>query len=79
MYMVKGSVIKPVTRKNLENCFNKLSKAEFINIWNDVSSCVHYEPDYHIKCPILLVYGEQDELGNIKKIDDRMINTRIEC
>lgn len=64
--MVYGSAIKPDTRKYLENSFNKLSKSEFINIWDGISSCVHYEPNYRIKCPLLLVYGEQDDLGNIK-------------
>ncbi len=65
--MVKGSAIRSETRKYLKDSFNKLSRSEFINIWDGISACVHYEPDYHIKCPLLLVYGEQDELGNIKK------------
>lgn len=65
--MVNASAIKIDTKKYLEESFNKLSKEEFINIWTGLSICIHYEPGYHVNSPLLLVYGEHDKTGNIRK------------
>jgi pimeloyl-ACP methyl ester carboxylesterase len=65
--MVNASAIKTDTKEYLKEKFNELSKEEFINIWTGLSNCIHYEPDYHVKSPLLLVYGEYDKTGNIKK------------
>jgi len=31
------------------------------------AQCIHYEPNYHITQPMLIVRGEHDKLGNIAK------------
>jgi 3-oxoadipate enol-lactonase len=62
-----ASAIKPETKQYIQKKFNELSKEEFIKIWDGVSKCIHYVPDYHVQCPLLLVYGEYDKTGDIKK------------
>jgi hypothetical protein len=65
--MSEASAIKSDTKKYLKDQFNKLSKKEFVNISNGLSKCIHYEPNYHVTCPLLLVYGEHDKTGNMRK------------
>jgi len=65
--MIEASSIKSSTKQYLIEQFNELSKKEFINIWKGLSKCIHYEPNYHVTCPLLLVYGEHDKTGNIRK------------
>jgi pimeloyl-ACP methyl ester carboxylesterase len=65
--MAEASAIKSDTKKYLNEQFNELSKKEFLNIWNGLSKCIHYELNYHVACPLLLVYGEHDKTGNIRK------------
>jgi 3-oxoadipate enol-lactonase len=64
---VDASTIKSTTKKYLKEKFNELSKEEFVKIWGGLSKCIHYEPGYHVQCPLLLVYGEHDKTGNIRK------------
>ncbi|MDR3576713.1 MAG: alpha/beta hydrolase [Anaerolineaceae bacterium] len=44
------------------------TKQQFIAIWNGVVSCLHNEPGYRITQPVLLVHGDGDQTGDIKKI-----------
>ena len=48
--------------------FSMLTKPEFIAIWNGVITCLHDEPGYKIPQPLLLVHGDDDRTGDIKKI-----------
>ena len=41
---------------------------EFVQILLETSSCLHYEPGYQIKKPLLLIVGDKDKTGNIRKI-----------
>ena len=45
-----------------------LSKGEFVQIMMATSACLHYEPGYRIDKPLLLVVGDKDATGNIRKI-----------
>jgi 3-oxoadipate enol-lactonase len=45
-----------------------LSKPQFIALWNGVITCLHDEPNYKITQPMLLVHGDHDQTGDIKKI-----------
>jgi 3-oxoadipate enol-lactonase len=65
--MINASAIKQNTKQYLKEKFNELSKKEFLKIWTGLSKCIHYEPDYHVKSPLLLIYGIYDKTGNIKK------------
>lgn len=43
------------------------SKEEFIKILMAGSVCLHYEPGYKINKPLLLMVGDKDATGNIRK------------
>lgn len=44
-----------------------LSKEEYIQIMMEVANCLHFEPGYQINKPILMLMGEKDNTGNIRK------------
>lgn len=52
----------------LRPAMESLSKDEFINILMATSDCLHYEPDYVINKPLLLMVGDKDTIGNIRKV-----------
>lgn len=60
-------------------CFSKLPKSEFIAIWNGVSTCLHDEPGYQIRQPMLLVHGDKDQTGDILKIAPRWAAASRNC
>jgi 3-oxoadipate enol-lactonase len=52
----------------LRPAMERLSKDEFIQIMLATSACLHYEPGYVIGKPILMVLGDKDATGNIRKV-----------
>jgi 3-oxoadipate enol-lactonase len=60
------SAVKPEVRQYLYKAMSQLTKDVFITIMLGTSLCLHYEPDYTITQPLLLIRGEHDQLGNIK-------------
>jgi pimeloyl-ACP methyl ester carboxylesterase len=44
-----------------------LPKKEFVHIMSEATKCLHYEPDYRIEKPTLLIVGDKDQTGNIRK------------
>ena len=48
--------------------FSMLDKATFLAIWSGVTTCLHDEPGYRITQPMLLVHGDKDQTGDIRKI-----------
>ncbi|MBN2258397.1 MAG: alpha/beta hydrolase [Anaerolineaceae bacterium] len=67
--MSSRSSIDPKVQAYLAEASAKVRKAgNFNHIWNALSLCLHYEPDYQIECPLLLAHGEHDNLGNFKKV-----------
>lgn len=65
---VKASALKSNVQNYLRKVFNQIGKNDFIKIFLATAACLHYEKGYKINKPILLVYGESDQTGNIKKI-----------
>lgn len=51
----------------LRAAMGSLSKADFIQIMLATSQCLHYEPGYSIHKPLLLMVGDRDATGNIRK------------
>jgi 3-oxoadipate enol-lactonase len=45
-----------------------LKKEEYIQIMMATSLCLHYEPGYQIGKPMLMLVGDRDQTGNIRKI-----------
>ncbi len=60
-------------------CFAMIPKREFIAIWNGVSTCLHDEPGYQIRQPMLLLHGDGDQTGDIKKIAPRWAAVSPNC
>lgn len=65
---VKASALTPHVQEYLRNSFKRIGKKDFVKIFLATTFCLHYEQDYQINKPLLLVYGEKDHTGNIKKI-----------
>jgi pimeloyl-ACP methyl ester carboxylesterase len=65
---VKASAIKPDVQAYLSEVFNLMSKDEFATVFLATAGCLHEEPNYHIEQPMLLVHGDKDGTGNIKKV-----------
>jgi len=51
----------------LRASMGNLTKKDFIQIMMATSICLHYEPGYKIAKPLLLIVGEDDRTGNIRK------------
>jgi 3-oxoadipate enol-lactonase len=67
--MATRSSIDPKVQAYLAEASEKVKKAgNFNHIWNALSLCLHYEPEYRIECPLMLAHGEHDNLGNFKKV-----------
>ena len=60
------------SRKDVQDyafeAFSMLTKPQFIALWNGVITCLHDEPGYQITQPVLLLHGDDDQTGDIKKI-----------
>jgi 3-oxoadipate enol-lactonase len=48
--------------------FSMLTKRDYLRIWKGVTECLHDEPGYRIEKPMLLVHGDGDRTGDIRKI-----------
>jgi 3-oxoadipate enol-lactonase len=55
------------------------SKAEFIQIIMAGSVCLHYEPGYATKKPLLLIVGDKDATGNIRKAMPEWARVEPDC
>ena len=58
---------KPAVRQELYGMLSG-SKADFINVMVELTECLHYEPGYKIKNPLLIIVGDKDKTGNIRKV-----------
>ena len=52
----------------LRPAMESLSKDEFIQVLMATAACLHHEPNYLINKPLLLMVGDQDATGNIRKV-----------
>lgn len=55
------------TKEYVKKCFEKMNKECFIEIMMSLFTCLHEDNDYKFKQPVLLVCGNDDKSGNIKK------------
>jgi 3-oxoadipate enol-lactonase len=59
---------KKEVRDYIYKAFSMLTKSTYLTIWHGATTCLHAEPGYKITKPMLLVHGENDKTGDIKKI-----------
>jgi len=52
----------------LRHSIGSITKDEFIQIMMATSLCLHYEPGYKLGKPLLLMVGDKDATGNIRKV-----------
>ncbi len=76
---VQASAVKKDVRAYLEDVFSNLSKEEFSTIFLETVGCLHEEPNYRIEHPLVLVHGEHDGTGNIKKGAQRWAAREPHC
>jgi 3-oxoadipate enol-lactonase len=59
---------KPDVQEYAREAMARVSRKEFLTIWDAAAHTLHEEPGYRIERPLLITHGEQDRLGNIAKI-----------
>jgi pimeloyl-ACP methyl ester carboxylesterase len=64
---VKASAEEESSRDYLRQRFDELSKDEYLVIMDGVDRCIHPEPGYRTPGPTLLLVGEHDKTGDVRK------------
>lgn len=65
---LSATAITKASQELLRPAMESLSKDEFVQILMETSSCLHYEPEFKINKPLLLIVGDKDKTGNIRKV-----------
>jgi len=55
------------TKEYVKQCFEKIEKEDFIEIMMSLFTCLHEDSEFKFKQPLLLICGNDDKSGNIKK------------
>lgn len=76
---VKASSLKREVQAYLQNSFLSIGQEDFANIFYATAACLHTEENYHINKPMLIVCGEHDNTGNIKKIAPLWAKSEPNC
>ena len=72
-------ISRPADRAYMREAFSILTKPEFVAIMAETSLCLHNEPDYYIPKPMLLMVGDKDATGNIRKVAPLWAAHEREC
>lgn len=63
-----ASADTPRAREHIAAMMERVAdKRSFVEILMRLTDVLHYEPDFRIPCPLLMLMGEHDGLGNIAK------------
>ncbi|MBA2682817.1 MAG: alpha/beta hydrolase, partial [Ktedonobacteraceae bacterium] len=73
------STDRPEVRTYLYEAFGQISKAEFTAVILELLKGLHEEPGYQIPVPFLLLHGEHDRTGNIRKIAPAWARAEPQC
>ncbi len=66
--MAEVTVSKPEDQAYFRKVFSTLPKEEFVHIMAEATLCLHEEPGYTIPKPFMLMVGDHDTTGNIRKV-----------
>ncbi|CAN5793572.1 alpha/beta hydrolase [soil metagenome] len=66
-----NTAVTPEAQAYAFEAMRQLTKEDIMKIWNAVTTMLHHEPGYRIEHPLLITHGDQDEVGNIKKISPK--------
>jgi len=61
------TAVSKASQESLRPAVMLHSKEEFVQILMAGSLCLHYEPGYSVNKPLLLMVGDKDTTGNIRK------------
>jgi pimeloyl-ACP methyl ester carboxylesterase len=64
--MTKACSVTEQGRKIIRPMFDELTQREFIESWKGIATCLH-EEEMEFDAPLLVVCGEKDKTGSIKK------------
>lgn len=65
--MAKSTAVTAEVRTYALEAINALDKQEFLVVWRAVTRAIQPRPGYRIEHPLLLVHGDQDRTGNIRR------------
>jgi len=63
----RANAFTPAAQKYLYTLFRQIPKEDLLTIFLETFKCLHYEPGYQITRPLLLLVGDHDTMGNIKR------------
>jgi len=64
---VAVSATSKASQELLRKAMQQMSKKEYVHVLMDATLCLRYEPGYKITQPLLLMMGEKEATGNIRK------------
>lgn len=67
----ENTAVTPGAQAYAYEALRQLTKEDIVKVWNAVTTLLHHEPGYRIEHPLLITHGEDDGLGNIKKISPK--------
>ncbi len=62
------TAVSKASQESLRPAMESVGKDGFVQIMMATSACLHYEPGYQINKPLLLMVGDKDATGNIRKV-----------
>lgn len=76
---VTATATSTASQDLLRAAMGSLTKDEFIQITMATTYCLHYEPGYKIDKPLLLMVGDKDFTGNIRKVMPKWARQELDC
>lgn len=69
--IAENTAVTPEAQAYAYQATRQLTKKDFMKVWNAVTNLLHHEEGYRIEHPLLITHGDEDDLGNIKKISPK--------
>jgi pimeloyl-ACP methyl ester carboxylesterase len=73
----KACGAKQSTREYARDCFERMPQDSFVNVMSSLFTCIKPNESYLEPCPVLLLCGDQDTSGNIKKVMHQWPNQTV--
>ncbi len=73
---------KRETREQAWKLTRQVPKVDILKIWGAILHCDHYQPGYQVAVPMLLAYGERDNIvgmGQIKRLSPVWAAREVDC
>lgn len=70
---------RPAVQDYVHEAFSRLSREAYLALVRGASSCLHSEPGYRIQQPLLLLHGDGDSLGDVRRLTPRWAAAEPNC